>query len=253
MRTATIDINGYCNIDCSFCYQDLDGSELSADDVLGRIEDSQADTVEIGGGEPLLHKGLFGILRGIAGAGRRAHISTNATFIPKGMLDLEETVRDATTIQVSLHAGNPELYQKITGSDFFDRVIENTARFKERYTTLMTAAIYQENVDNVPQILDVAERLGVPLRVNLVMPVGKGAEVELIGPGQVQELRTYLFTQRFRGRDVASPLLQFNNCTALEQGYGIGKKGPCPLDCGMKTYTSPRGETRGCEFVQIGQ
>ena len=35
---TTIDINGYCNLRCAFCYQDLDGSELSPERVLAIAE-----------------------------------------------------------------------------------------------------------------------------------------------------------------------------------------------------------------------
>lgn len=253
MANLTIDINGKCNVECEFCYQDLDGSTLSVDEVMAHVRDGKPGTVEIGGGEPMLHSGLFEILRKIAEVGGKTHVSTNGTFIPKGMLDLEDGVRDATTIQVSLHAGNPELYREITGRDLFDRVVENTGRFKDVYDTLMTAAVYQRNIDNVPQIVQAAEDLGVHLRVNLVMPVGKGKYVERLDHGQLQQLRSYLFAERLNGRDISSPLLHFNNCVAIEDAYGIAKKGQCPLDCGIKRYVSPRNEVRACEFVEVGK
>lgn len=250
MANLTIDIIGKCNLGCEFCYQDLDGSQLSVDEVLTHVKNINPDTVEIGGGEPMLYGGLFKILREITETGRKAHVSTNGTFIPEGMLSLEEEVRTVTTIQISLHAGNPELYKQVTGKDLFDRVIKNIGLLRKHYTVLLTAAVYQRNVDHVHQIVQVAEKLGVPLRVNLAMPVGKGKDVELVDRGALQQLRSYLFAERLQGRDISSPLLHFNNCIAITDAYGIAKKGLCPLDCG-KRYVDPRGQVRGCEFVEV--
>ena len=51
MKT-TIDINARCNLRCVFCYQDLDGSVLPADQIYERA--TSGKTIGIGGGEPLL-------------------------------------------------------------------------------------------------------------------------------------------------------------------------------------------------------
>jgi MoaA/NifB/PqqE/SkfB family radical SAM enzyme len=249
MTNLTVDINGECNMDCEFCYQNLDGSKLSVNEVMAHAGESRFTTIEIGGGEPLLHKGIFEMLQKVAKSGKKSHVSTNATFIPKRILDLEKSVRNATIIQVSLHAGNARLYYEITGRNMFGRVIENTRRYKDFYRTLMTAVIYRKNVDNVPEIVQVAGHLGVHLRLNLVMPVGKGKFVDPIDQGQLQGLRTYLFSEKMGGRDISSPLLQFNNCIAIENAYGIKKRGVCPFDIG-KRYVNPKGEVSNCEFVE---
>ena len=88
MRNLTIDINGICNEKCKFCYQDLDGSILSEKEIMGLVNDSDADVIEIGGGEPFLDKRIVSIIANIRNKGKRVHVSTNATLIPKGLLYL---------------------------------------------------------------------------------------------------------------------------------------------------------------------
>ena len=128
-------------------------------------------------------------------------------------------------------------------------MLDNTRTLQSKYTTLISTAVYKDNVNDVPRIAAIAEELGIPLRVTLVMPVGKGEDVQLLTPLEISQLRGYLLAQRVqKGDTVESPLLHQNNCTALTRFYGMAKKGLCPLDCG-KQYLSPRGKASGCEFV----
>lgn len=247
----TVDINGDCNIDCAFCYQTLDGSSHSVDDVFKIAnEHPNAAVVGIGGGEPFLHPKLIEIIQGLRDKDKSVHISTNATIIPQGFLELAEKTREGVQVQVSLHASNPQLYAKITGHDLFARVMENTRIVKEYYSTLLTAAIYQENVDSVPGIVQLSKDLALPLRVNLVFPIGKGRTVDLLTQKQVDQLKGYLLGQYLvtKGR-VTSPLVHMNNCAAIENAYGIEKKASCPVDSSTKLYVSPQKEHRRCEFL----
>ncbi len=248
MRNLTIDINGICNERCRFCYQDLDGSILSEEEVMRLVDGSDADVVEIGGGEPFLDKRIVGIIEGIRNKGKRVHVSTNATLIPEGLLDLEQRAKEGTQIQASIHASNCVLYDYITGRNLFDEVIGNIGTLKPYFSMLMTSAIYQDNFNDVPRLVDLAEQLGLPIRVNLVFPVGNGRNVNLLTPQQVNQLRGYLLKLRvIKGNKIDSPLIHTNNCHALREAYGVEREGVCPFDCG-KVYVSPRGEKSGCEF-----
>ncbi len=250
--SLTIDINGYCNLDCDFCYQDLDGSTLPKDKLMRVVdENSHLDVVELGGGEPFLDVRINDLVKTLREKGKLIHISTNGSRIPPGFLELDDAVREGTQVQVSLHASNPELYRQITGKDLFHRVVENIGRLKERYTTVVSTAVYQKNVVDVPHIVELVYRMGVPLRVNPVFPEGKGKEVELLTPQQIGQLTGYLLAQHLaKRRMVDSPLIHPNVCGALEQSYGLPKRGPCPIEAGTKLYISPRGERFNCEFMR---
>ena len=248
MRNLTIDINGICNEKCKFCYQDLDGSILSEKEIMGLVNDSDADVIEIGGGEPFLDKRIVSIIANIRNKGKRVHVSTNATLIPKGLLDLEARAKEGTQLQASIHGSNPALYERITGKNLLDRAVKNIGTLKPHFSMLMTSAIYQDNFNDVPNLVNLAEQLQLPLRVNLVFPVGNGRNVNLLTPKQVNQLRGYLLQQRvIKGDKIDSPLIHTNNCYALGDAYGVEKEGVCPFDCG-KVYVSPRGEKSGCEF-----
>src|SRR3989338_2466197 len=100
MAYLTVDINGFCNERCRFCYAKLNGSILPEKEIMKLVDNSDADVVEIGGGEPFLDKRIVRIIREIRER-KRVHISTNATLIPAGLLDLEQKVKEGTQIQTS--------------------------------------------------------------------------------------------------------------------------------------------------------
>ena len=250
MNTLTIDVNGYCNLGCEFCYQNLDGSELSEEEILKILDKNPnfAD-IEIGGGEPFLHKDIISIIKSMREKGKKLHISTNATRIPEGFLELEDRLRQGSQVQVSLHASNPELYKKITKKDLFNAVIDNIGKIKPRYSTLISSAIYQANFDDVPNIVDLSSELELPLRVSLVFPVGNGKNVDLLTAKQIGDLKSYLLFKKIEGNMIDSPIIHENNCVALQNFYGIVKRGICPADSG-KLYVSPAGEEYNCEFLR---
>lgn len=256
MSSLTIDINGICNERCTFCYQNLDGSILPEEEIFRLVDGSKAQTVQIGGGEPFLDPRIIRVIKGLRERDKRVHISTNATRIPQGLLELEERVRENVQIQASLHASTPELYDQVhrpvegSGKNMFGRVLGNVQKIKPQYSTVISSTIYQANLEDVPNLVELASQLDLPIRFNLAFPEGAGKEVDRLTARQVDQLRGYLLGQRIlRGNKVESPIIHTNNCGALTLAYGIGKKGACPVDCGKK-YVSPRGEQYGCEFLR---
>lgn len=254
MNTLTIDINGTCNLACNFCYQDLDGSELTKEQILEIVSrNSKFKTLELGGGEPFLHQELADIVKIVVNDNRKVHISTNATFLPEAIIDLEEKIRNNVTMQVSLHAADREMYQMITSNDLFSRVVANARALKQLYGTVLNAVIYQSNLHQVRDILALGYALAIPTRVIPVMPVGKGQDVALLTPQQIDSLKGILLVEKITHPGmVESPLLHENNCLALSQAYGLEKNGLCPLEAGMKQYHDPRGRSLGCEFYPVG-
>ncbi len=249
-----IDINGICPLKCEFCYQDLDGSVLSEDEIYRIVDNSSSRTVGIGGGEPFTDKRVVNIIKNIREKGRRVHVSTSGIAIPKGLFDLSDKLRDETQIQVSLHASNPELYKRVTGKDRFNQVIRNIPQFNEYFRTLISSVVYKENLDDLPNIIDISKNIGVPIRVELAFPV-QGKDFEMVSRDEVDRLVGYLLGEKLlsrgfdNGYSIESPLIHIkNNCSALANAYGIDKSGLCPADCG-KCYVSPRGEIKPCEFL----
>ena len=214
MLTLTIDITGRCNLGCDFCYQEEREAELSLEQIMGFANGFRA--VEIGGGEPFLHKDIVELVGMLTSGGKLVHIATNGAYVPEGLFDLGSDKRGRVVVQVSLPAANGSLYRKITNEDALPRVLDNIAVMRERYDIVLSSAIYAKNYEAAEEIMDMARNLSLPLRISLVMPVGKGKDVELLSPWQVDQLRGLLLVRRLEQNGmIDSPLIHPNDCRAL--------------------------------------
>lgn len=247
--TLTIDITSRCPLACEFCYQTEEG-ELSCEKILSIVDKNpKFSTIELGGGEPLAHPDILYLLNQINQRRKRTNVATNGVGLPRGLLDLDEKVRQDTQIQVSLHAANKELYQNITGYDFFNQVLENISSLKSKFPTSISTTAYKANFRDIPNVVNLALEMQLPIRVNLAYPIGRGKNIQLLNPREVDQLRGYLLTKQvMTGGKVTSILTKPNNCEVVERFYGLEKKAKCPLDTSDKLYVTPSGKTYACEM-----
>lgn len=84
-----------CNLRCSYCdttYAYYEGVELSEDDIINRVRQAGVNLVEITGGEPLLQKGVYRLIRRLLDDGYKVLVETN------GSMSIEEIDRRAIVI-----------------------------------------------------------------------------------------------------------------------------------------------------------
>ena len=251
IKGLTLDINGICNLACGFCYQDLDGQALSKEAIF-RLVDAHpsARVVNIGGGEPFLHPDILTIIEGIALRERLAHVSTNATVLPNGLLDLDAKVRERTRIQASINAATRETYARVTGHDLFARVLANVDRLREAYAVTLSAVLYQENIDDFDGLLALGYERQLPVRLDLVKPAGKGRAVALLTPEQANWVRGRVLLENIaRPGAVYGPLVHEVTCPLLQETYALGTpaNATCPGGNNYVVFT-PGGVRRACEF-----
>jgi hopanoid biosynthesis associated radical SAM protein HpnH len=83
-----------CNLACAGCGKidypdDILNQRISVEDALEAVDECGAPVVSIAGGEPLLHKELPQIVRGIIARRRFVYLCTNALLMEKRMKDYE--------------------------------------------------------------------------------------------------------------------------------------------------------------------
>jgi len=84
-----------CNLRCSYCdtqYAYYDGEELSEDEIMSKVRAAGIRLVEITGGEPLLQRDVYHLIRRMLDEGYKVLVETN------GSMSIKEIDRRAVVI-----------------------------------------------------------------------------------------------------------------------------------------------------------
>jgi MoaA/NifB/PqqE/SkfB family radical SAM enzyme len=140
-------------------------------EVFGAVARYFKDTEEVdltGGGEPLLHPCLEGMVRLAKVAGCLVGFSTNATLLnhekSEGLLEA-----GLDWIAFSVEGATAETYEKIRVGAFFKEVIENIAGFQRlkekqrggKIKTMLFFVMMKENICELPAMIEMAHSLGI--------------------------------------------------------------------------------------------
>jgi hopanoid biosynthesis associated radical SAM protein HpnH len=124
-----------CNLACAGCgkidYPDpILHQNMSVADALAAVDECGAPVVSIAGGEPLLHKELPEIVRGIIARRKFVYLCTNALLMSKKLAQYEPS----TFFTWSVHLdGDREMHDaSVCQPGTYDRAVEAIARAKER-------------------------------------------------------------------------------------------------------------------------
>ncbi len=155
-----------CNLACSGCgkidYPDeiLD-KRLSLQECLQAVDECGAPIVSIPGGEPLIHKEMPEIVRGIIGRKKFVYLCTNALLLKKRIDDYQPS----PYLTFSIHLdGNRERHDASVCQDgVFDRAVEAIKLALEKgFRVNVNCTLFQgETPEEVADFLDYAMQLGV--------------------------------------------------------------------------------------------
>jgi MoaA/NifB/PqqE/SkfB family radical SAM enzyme len=162
-----------CNLECVMCpWTEMrqPGSEMSAA-TFARIAEFlplAAGVDFTGTGEGTLHPRLVEMVRTAKAAGCTAGFSTNGVWLDEALaLGLIDAGLD--WISFSFDAATPEMYERIRQGSSFQIVTENIlrlgalkrARRRALPKTMLVFVMMRENYQQLPDYIDLADRLGV--------------------------------------------------------------------------------------------
>ncbi len=156
-----------CPLQCPYCANPLDYShykqELSTDDwkrVLIQARKMGAVQLGLSGGEPLVRKDLEEIVKHARELGYYSNLITSAYGLDESrIIALKEAGLDH--IQVSIQASSEELSDYLAGTKSFTHKKQVAHLVKKHgYPMVLCVVIHRKNIEQMPQILTMAEELG---------------------------------------------------------------------------------------------
>lgn len=157
---------------------------LTYEEILHIVEESVKlgiKHIKITGGEPLVRIGcpdLIKRIKKIPGI-ETVTLTTNGILLKKYYEALVESGVDG--INVSLDTLKPELYEKITGKDCLQEVLEGLYLFEQTNIRLKINVVsLQTEENNLIELVEIARNHKIDVRFIEVMPIGFGKEFETI-------------------------------------------------------------------------
>mgnify|MGYP000568760259 CR=1 FL=1 len=172
-RLATINValTGRCNLRCPCCYKDLDGKEIPLDRMLHTIdrlhEAGWGTTIMLAGGEPMLYKGLYDVIKHARGYGMEVYLGTNGTLLnEKNVAKLAEA--DVSKVCIGV---DPSLVEKPDKDPrAYEKTIRAFGRLRDKgVPNLANLIVTHQNVDIVPEMIEVLLSEGAD-GINLLRP-----------------------------------------------------------------------------------
>jgi hopanoid biosynthesis associated radical SAM protein HpnH len=155
-----------CNLACAGCgkidYPDkILNQRLSVEDCLASVDECGAPIVSVVGGEPLLHKELPTIIKGILARKKFVYLCTNALLMEKKMDQYEPSPFFIWSVHLD---GDQEMHDHSVCQDgVYDRVVQAIAKAKARgFRVNINCTLFkQSDPERVARFFDTVSALGV--------------------------------------------------------------------------------------------
>ena len=146
-----------CNYLCSFCNFHKKSGEMPFELAIRIINESQnagIKTIAFTGGEPLLYKGIFDLIRLIKTYGMSPHITTNGSLVDNSFEEIIDSGLDSMSFSVDGYGDTHDRLRGVKGS--FDNIERVMTRLDESSKVLLFINMVVTRF-NVKEILKVYE------------------------------------------------------------------------------------------------
>lgn len=173
LMSVLLELTYACNLDCTFCYNDLalDGKPLS----LTQYRDLLDDLASLGvlhltltGGEPLAHPRFFDIAAHARSLGFVIRLKTNGHAVKEAIARRIRDEVDPFLIEVSVHGATADTHDRQTrvgGS--FERLVANIRTMKAvGLRVKVNSVLTRWNEDEVEDLFALCDELGVACQID---------------------------------------------------------------------------------------
>lgn len=210
-----------CNLRCKHCYQRagmLLRNELSLEEkieVVNDLDEAGVAAVALSGGEPTIHPDFLHIVRELASRGIYVAVASNG-WLFANMEYLEKSVKAGLRyVEISVDSANPRKHDEFRGRNGSwaraVKALENAVKLGITHAMAVTLTKY--NYDEVDDILDLAESIGVRRVVFFnFIPTGRGKDITEadLDPMEREKFMRFIYKEmKRRGIEILSTAPQY--------------------------------------------
>lgn len=223
-----------CNLRCKHCYAEAGNpgyyemDTVEAKKCIDKFARWGVVVLALSGGEPLVRRDIFELVRLSIDQGIYTAIATNGVLLTKEMC---KTLRSAGVeyVQISLDGARPETHDAFRGvTGMFDKTVKGIKNaVAEGFFVNVATTVTQYNLTEVPQIIELCESLGVKwfMMYNFI-PTGRGRFIidNDLSPDERERLLKYLWGRlKYSKVSVLSTAPQFARVALQTEGLGCTK------------------------------
>lgn len=204
-------ITDKCNLKCKHCYSDVRVKDLDTEKLF-LVLDQYVDMIKkwkmdkekrirklsITGGEPLVRKDFFSLLKGI---NEERDMFTSLIVMSNGTTIDARTARrmkdlNVSAVQISLD-GLEKTNDAIRGRGCFKKAVGGIKRLIDNEMRVgISMTLVKSNVKDVPGMIGLCKELGVGLGIGRLVPMGRGKSLEMLSPTELKEFYGYIMREK---------------------------------------------------------
>jgi radical SAM protein with 4Fe4S-binding SPASM domain len=246
----SVELTNKCNLRCAYCYtsfmdreQRLSTAELL--ETLSEWKDLGLQSLELTGGEVLLHEGFWEIMDFCYNNFRRVALLTNGTLITEEKAQRLATYRTKLVVGISLDGGSAESHERTRGPHTFDRTVAAIKWLKSFGVRIrLGMTLTPSNSYDLMQAAELARSLNVDyFSFTPVMSYGRGEEVSGEWTAEQTQSMERLMERALKEFSDIIPSYPIAKLDKVEGAFG---------NCGLghKNLTlTPSGKLKACLFL----
>jgi mycofactocin biosynthetic radical S-adenosylmethionine protein MftC len=241
-----------CNLACVHCLSSSgrrDPRELSTAEckaVIDELERMQVFYVNIGGGEPTVRRDFWELVEYATAHHVGVKFSTNGSRITEQRAAWLATA-DYVDVQISLDGATAEVNDRVRGEGSYDTAITALERLHAAgfQQPKLSVVVTRENVGQLDDFEEIADRYGAQLRITRLRPSGRGADVwDQLHPTAEQQRDLYHWLKA-RGEKVLTGDSFFHLAPLGGELPGLNLCGAGRVVC----LIDPVGDVYACPFA----
>jgi len=260
------EITGACNLRCKHCLSN--SGKLSPDELNTREAKKLIDAlgmtkvfnISFSGGEPLIRPDILELLEYASQKNIGIELLTNGTLITKKMIARLENIK-LFNVQVSLDGigKTHDNFRGINGS--YECAVKAIKLLRDaNYEVVISSAVTKQNIDEIPQIIDMAVSLGASsYKTTLFMPSGRGKDNVDELTLTPQDTREFAFMMIEKKEEVGDKIIINNEViypwltglTENSSSFEVADSSRIGCTAGNSSlYITPDGKISPCPFLR---